>query len=161
MNSNLIKNRFKLVFNDDEKLQDLELDILSVSFPGITLSSYEVPFRSGLKIKKSGDEITFNTLSITFRVTQDLQNYVDLLEWIFELKNPLTGIAIEKHLPATLQLYLPTGKLLREIYFAGMFPVSLSDIQFSTNTDDTEYQECIVGFEYTYFEFGNKQTILN
>ena len=104
-----------------------------------------------MKIKKSGDELDFGSLNITFRIDNDMSNYETILEWIYDLRDPCDGTSVERVAPATLMLFMPNGKPLREIDFFNMFPVSIGDITFATNNEDTEYAEVEVGFMFDYF----------
>ena len=95
--------------------------------------------------------MSFDPLSVSFRVDDELDNYETILDWLYYLHDPETGNKKEKNIATTLQMYSPKGRLIREFQFRGLFPIGMSGINFKTNTDDTEYLEATVRFSYDYF----------
>jgi len=150
--NNLIKNKFQLIFDQDKDLEALKLDIISVSLPSVSFSSITSTHKGSIKVKRAGDDVEFGSLEIKFKLDEEMNHYETILGWIFDMANPKTGTYKARYVPASLLMYYPNGSLLREIKFMNIFPTSLSEVTFSSNTIDTEYQEVIVNFMFDYFE---------
>jgi hypothetical protein len=146
MKSNFKRNRFRLLF--EEELYNLENDILKVNFPTLTVGTVEVSSINGLYIKQTGDSIDLDPLVITIRVTEDMDNIIKFIEWLFTLKNPIDGTSTEKSMQATLQLYSVDGKVIREFDFYDLRPSVIAGLDLETNTADTEYDEASITFEF-------------
>jgi hypothetical protein len=131
--------------------------------PGIALPSAEQgnPF---IRIPKPGEHLTFDSFQVTFRVDEDLVNYLEIFNWMKalgfahdfsqykKLKDvmPITNEGITSEL--TVQL-LKSNRLVNfEITFHDAFPISLSDINLTTKDETVDYPECTVVFDYSYFE---------
>jgi hypothetical protein len=143
-----------------QRTPNLNFNIQSVRLPGMTLSSTETatPFVS---IPNSG-KITFSPLTITFRVNEDMSDYLEIHNWMKGLGSPsdFTGYANLKNsdqgLYSDATLVINNSRKLGNISakFIQMFPVDISDLQFTTMDTDVNYLECTVDFRFLSYEIG-------
>jgi hypothetical protein len=150
-----------------------EYFIQSTSIPSITLGEYtqDNPF---VNIPVPGSKLRFEPVDFTFRVDEDMKNYMEIYEW-------LTGLGF----PESFQQYSnfvtgarnsrPTGVVGKEssedqysdgsliimtsaqnpnvrINFKSMIPISLSALTFDTTFSDVDYLSAQVTFAYTFYD---------
>ena len=78
------QTQFKMMIN---QLPKVEFFITAANVPGINLG--EAIFPTPLKqIPMQGDEITFENLSISFLVDENLENYKELHDWLIGIGFP-------------------------------------------------------------------------
>ncbi len=76
--------QFKMIIN---QLPKVEFFITAANVPGISLG--ETIFPTPLKqIPMQGDEVTFENLSISFLVDENLENYKELHDWLIGIGFP-------------------------------------------------------------------------
>jgi len=137
---------------------NLNFNIQNVRVPGIQLNQIEVatPF---LRIPNS-DGITFEPLSITFRVSEDLDDYLEIFNWMIglgapesfdqykALLNTTPGNPGGIHSDITLIIMNSAMKSNIKVTFQDAFPISLGDLEFNTTDTDVNYIQCTVDFRY-------------
>ena len=143
-----------------QRTPNLNFNIQTVRLPGMTLSSTETatPF---VLIPNSG-KITYSPLTITFRVNEDMTDYLEIHNWMKGLGSPtdFTGYANLKNsdqgLYSDATLVINNSRKLGNISakFIQMFPVDISDLQFTTMDTDVNYLECTVDFRFLSYEIG-------
>ena len=146
----------------------------SANIPGMTLGIANQP--TYLKdIPTPGDKIEFEDLTLRFLVDENLENYMELYTWIRGLgfpeslqeiynlqterarKNESRNFAQEKiggmdiYSDGSLLVLNSTQNLEFKVNFEGMFPYSLSTIQFDATDTEIEYFTADVIFKYTIF----------
>lgn len=146
----------------------------SANIPGMTLGIAAQP--SYLRdIPTPGDKIEFEDLTLRFMVDEDLENYMELYTWIrglgfpesrqeiFDLQSERKRKYQDKGRPArdikgmdiysdgTLMVLNSTQNLEFKVNFEGLFPYSLSTIQFDATDTEIEYFTADVTFKYTIF----------
>lgn len=132
---------------DYRNYPNLEYFCTSTSIPGISMSEAASPFK-GSNIAFQGDRLTFDDLTVTFNVTEDMDNYLETYNWMMDIVNgEYNGIT-----DATLIILNSHNNKSKEITFKEVFPTSLSGLEFNVNTNDIEYLTAEVTFKYTYFE---------
>ena len=136
--------QFKL---DSTKYSNVEYFCTSVTLPDLTLGESPSPYK-GSNIAFTGDRIAFGGLSIRFNITENLENYIEMFNWMHNI--------IEKgetfKSDATLAILSSHNNVTKEITFRDCFPTNLSAIEFSTQQTDIEYLQADVTLKYTYFE---------
>lgn len=133
----------------------------------INIPSIVLPFTFSpnpiVRIPEPGDQLEYDELTISFRVDEDLQNYLEIQNWIrgtgkqsFEqyttLSNApiLTGEAIKSEIVVTA---LSSAKKPNfEIVFESAFPTKISGITFDSSLEDVTYLEAEASFKYTKYE---------
>lgn len=139
---------------------NLNFNVQTVRLPGMSLSSTETatPF---VTIPNSG-KITYSPLTITFRVNEDMSDYLEIKNWMEGLGAPSTFNQYKDIKESTAGLYSDaslvimnsamTGNLTAKFY--DLFPIEISDLQFTTMDTTVNYIECTVDFRYLRNEIG-------
>ena len=124
-----------------------------VNIPGITLSNtiQSTPFAN---IPIEGDILEFEDLTIGFIVDEDMQNYLELYNWLQSLGFPEGYSQYDNETSAIksdVNILIQTNKSNPNynIVFKDVFPVSLGAIAFDTN--DTTLDPIVIdaGFKYS------------
>lgn len=140
----------------------------SFIIPGISLQALRQP--TPLPDRPvHGTKMAFNTLSLTFRVDQNLENFIEIFDWMCALAPPkelkqyrlwteeragnLTSFRQRGTVSdATLITFTNQENPNSEIVFKDLFPTSLSDIIFQTTTQDAQELVCSATFEYLSYD---------
>ena len=124
-----------------------------ISIPGITLSNsiLSTPFAN---IPIEGDVLEFEDLTIGFIVDEDMQNYLELYNWLQSLGFPDKYSQYDNETSAIksdVNVLIHTNKSNPNysIVFKDVFPVSLGAISFDTNATSLEPIVIDAGFKYT------------
>lgn len=134
---------------DYKKYPNLEYFCTAAGLPGISMGEALTPYR-GANIGFVGDRIEFEDFTVTFSVTEDMENYIETFEWMHGIANGTTEMN-ETMSDATLIILNSHNNKAKEIQFKDIFPTSLSGVQFDTK-GDVEYLTAEVTFKYDYFE---------
>jgi len=136
--------------------------IQKVNIPSMALQASETP-TPFVKTPAPGDHINFGTLEITFKVDEDLQNYLELFNWMthlgfdqnfnqyydIEKQSPTSGNGIYSDISVTALTSSHQPNYV--ISYIDAFPVNLGAITFNTTDPNINYIECSATFKYTYF----------
>jgi hypothetical protein len=137
--------------------------IQKVNIPSISVPPTEYP-NPLVRIPYSGEHMDYGTLAITFKVDEDLENYLEIHNWVRGLgkpyaykeyadlksQNPIMGGGLKSDI--TLLILNSTKLPIFEITYTDAFPISLSEILFDTTSPDISYIEATAEFKYTLFE---------
>lgn len=145
------------------KIPNVSFYVQKVNLPGVQLPAVPVP-NPFVQIPQTGDHIVYGQLSLTFRVDEDFQNWLEIYNWIkgegFPNEFPeyrslsggsqrVTGTGVKSDL--TLLVLNSTKNVNYEFTFIEGFPVYLSDLDFSTMDQDVDYIEAHTVFNYIDF----------
>tara|TARA_R100001129_G_C5262515_1_gene231637 strand:+ start:185 stop:784 length:600 start_codon:yes stop_codon:yes gene_type:complete len=144
----------------------------AVNIPGMTLRTARQT-TPGLKdIDLPGEIIDFEDLTLRFLVDEDLQNYMEIQDWIRGLGFPenykeiydlqadgFRSVIAEKQ---GLNIFSDGSLTVLDsmqndnfkVVFKDLFPVSLSTIEFDATIADMEYFTAEVTFKYLIYDFG-------
>lgn len=139
-------------------------NLTKINLPGISLPSvlYDTPF---VDIPEVGDHATFNPLTFSFKVSEDLQNYFELHAWIrayggadqfedykaIESHPNYTGLGVKSDF---ILFILDSAKnAIFEITYHDCVPIELSDIIFDTSLDDIGYLTASAEFRYINYDY--------
>lgn len=137
---------------------NLNFNVQNVRIPGIQLGEVSTP-TPFIRIPNS-DGVTFNPLSITFRVSEDLDDYLEIHNWMtglgapesFDqyraLKNATPGNPQGVYSDITLLIMNSAMRSNIKVTFHDAFPISLGDLEFNTTDTDVVYMQCSVDFRY-------------
>ncbi len=172
--SNQIQNRnflssvgFKFTLNRARKVSFFSN---SANIPGLSLGVAEQP--TYLKdIDIPGDRIIFEDFNLRFIVDENLENYMQIQNWIRGLgypeslqeiydlqsqENNIVDTRANKQMniysDGTLQVLNSNGRVQFEVVFKDMFPYNLSSLEFDATNPDTEYFTADVSFKYTIYD---------
>jgi len=132
--------------------------------PNISLGEYDesTPLAA---LPYPGDKLRFDPLTITFRVDEDLQNYLEINNWLQGLGFPesfqqYTNLINDRTRPTTqgqdANIYSDGGLILYTssqnpnvlVKFKNLFPISLSAITLASTESDVNYVEATAQFRY-------------
>jgi hypothetical protein len=148
---------FKFVLS---RTPNINFNVQTVRLPGMSLSTTETatPF---VTIPNSG-KITYAPLTITFRVNEDMSDYLEIDSWMKGLGSPNSFSEYadlkqsDSGLYSDATLIINNSRKLGNISatFYDLFPIEISDLQFTTMDTDVNYLECTVDFRYLRREIG-------
>jgi hypothetical protein len=132
----------------------------SASLPGISLGTSNV-VNPLLDYPLPGEKLTFSPFDISFRVDEDLKNYIEIYNWLVGLGSPSSLNQYKRFQNASLNqsnLSDATLSILSSKYnpnlrvkFTNMFPESISQLLFTTTASDIDYLEATVSFRYSMY----------
>ena len=140
----------------------------SAGIPGINLGVAIQP--TYLKdIPIPGDKITYDDFNLKFFVDENLENYLQVHNWIRGLGypesvaeyqellnqdeyNPGVQNASSGQSDGSLIIYNSNYNPVAEVVFKGLFPTSLSTIEFDAKSADVNYVTAEVNFKYTLYD---------
>jgi hypothetical protein len=149
----------------------------SANVPGLSLGVAQQP--TYLKdIDIPGDKMVFEDFNLRFIVDENLENYMQIQNWmrglgypeslneIYKLQKQETNLntSLTKQMniysDGTLQALNSNNRVQFEVVFKDMFPYSLSALEFDSTNPDVEYFTAEVSFKYTIYNIldasGNK-----
>tara|TARA_Y100001938_G_C7974842_1_gene371198 strand:+ start:264 stop:827 length:564 start_codon:yes stop_codon:yes gene_type:complete len=140
----------------------------SANIPSMTLGVAEQP--NYLRdIPTPGDKIDFQDFTLRFLVDEDLENYMEIQNWIRGLGFPESRQEIfdfQKSNPELNQPHNSTMNLYSDgtlsiltskenpnfkVKFSDMFPYDLTSLQFDATDENIEYFTAEVTFKYTIY----------
>ena len=172
--SNQIKNRnylspvgFKFVIT---KAPKADFFSNSASIPGINLGFALQP--NYLRdIPVAGDKLTFEDFTLSFFVDENLENYIEVQNWLLGLgypdsvqefidlkkddtytPDPSAKNALNEYSDATLIVYNSSFNEIVKVKFRDVFPVSLSTINFDASVGDIDYVTADATFKYSIYD---------
>lgn len=142
-----------------KKLPTTNFFVQSVNIPGVELGLAPVdnPF---IRYNVPGDHIKYRDFTLTFRVDEDMKNYLEIYNWIIQLgfpdnfdqyrlidsKSTTTGEG--KSSDGTLIVQNSARSPNIEITLVDMFPRSLSDVIFDSRDSSLQYAEATAVFKF-------------
>lgn len=139
----------------------------NVSLPQVTINPTPAYSNILIDIPLPGEFVTFSPLTITFKVDEDLQNYLEIFNWIkslgdygrdgdyAKLQNAAAGSDLGLYSDISLMVLSSAKRPNYEITFMDAFPTSLSAITFNTTDPTVSFIEAKAEFRYTIFEINN------
>ena len=150
-----------------QRAPNVNFFIQKINIPSITLPEIEVP-TPFVNIPVPQTNMVFGMLDITFKVDEDLQNYLEIHNWIRSLGTPYS-LGLEPKYPnlsymnstveaqnvgseITLTILNELKHPTYQFVFHRAFPISLSEIVFDTTDDDVNYVSASASFKYILFD---------
>ena len=150
------------------KLPKVEYFCTAANIPGITLGSAEqaTPLKD---IPIPGDKLSYDNLEITFLIDENLENYMEIQNWMRGLGFPeslqeIYDLQDQKNLEyaqrtemmniysdGVLQVLDSTQNPQFQVRFKDLFPTSLSSLTFDATDTNVEYFTAEVTFKYTIY----------
>jgi hypothetical protein len=150
---------YKLVI-DRENYPNLEYFAQTVTHPGMILNPSEVPFRKIQGVPIVGGSLTFNELSVTIILDEDMTAYNEMYQWIRRVVDNLPVSALDRgasqpptYSDITLSILSSQNNVTKTVKYLECCPTALGDIQFESTASGTEFITFTVSFRFTYFEF--------
>ena len=141
----------------------LNFFVQAVEIPSVTLGTADVdtPFT---RIPLPGTRLTFGNLQVTFKVDEDMKNYLEMYDWLkavgfpdnFQQYNNVAGLQVTSgqgiYSDCTLIVTTSAMNPSKEITFIDCFPVDLSSISFDSTSVDVQYLTATVTFANRRFD---------
>lgn len=142
-----------------ENIPNVNFFVQAINIPGkkIDIALQSTPY---LNIPLAGNKIRYNDLTVTFKVDEDLQNFMEIYEW-------LDALAHTENFDLTKQFIDDNGSLYSDALITLMdnnknanirirvkrvFPISISDIIFSSTNSDEAHIVATATFKYQNIE---------
>ena len=150
-------NKFKLTIH---KYPYLEYFCQTVNIPGVSIPEFVQPSYF-TAIKRPATTINYEDLSVTFLVTEDLKNWIQLYDWatrIVPTRSFKEVIQPEKDIYSDITLNVLSNKSNRvmEVNYKQCWPKSLSGINFDASTVDASNITANIVFSYSGYTIIHK-----
>lgn len=139
--------QFKISSN---QYPNLEYFAVAATLPGVNMSATQTPYK-GVNLQFTGDRLAFEDLSLRVNVTENLENYIETFDWLHSIAQSKNSEDLK--VDATLLILSSHNNVVKEVEFKGVFPTSLSPIEFNAQAESIEYVQMDITFSYTNFEF--------
>jgi len=146
----------------------LNFFVIKASVPSISIGTAKLPtpFKG---IPLIGDSIEYADLDIVFKVDENLENYLEIYNWITKIVRPenfqgykqLRDVSGENYKPnlegtglysdGTLTILNSSMMGIKSFQFRNMYPIMLSGMEFSSVDSDVNYVNASVKFRYQQF----------
>lgn len=136
--------------------------VQKVNLPGLSLPDIDVN-NPLIRVPYPGDHLLYDELDVSFKVDEDLRNYMELHEWLRALgkrsydeyktlasKGLTTGEAIRSDM--TLTILTSNRNANYSVTFKDAFPTKLSGIGFDVTSEDVDYVEASATFRYVTYD---------
>jgi hypothetical protein len=114
------------------------------------MSATQTPYR-GVNLQFTGDRLQFEDLTLRVNITENLENYIETFDWLHNVAQSKNSEDLK--VDATLLILSSHNNVVKEVEFKGVFPTSISPIEFDAQADSIQYVQMDISFSYTYFEF--------
>ena len=102
---------------DQTNFANLEYFCTQVTFPGISLAEVQVPYR-GVNLAQTGDRMVFDDLAIRFNINENMENYLELFNWMHNIINK--GDAEAYKYDASLLIMSSHNNMVKTIKFQSL-----------------------------------------
>ena len=135
---------------DSTTYPNLEYFAVGATLPSLSMSSTQTPYK-GVNLQFTGDRLQFDDLNLRVNVTENLDNYIETFDWMHNITQSKN--AEDFKVDATLLILTSHNNVVKEIEFKGVFPTSMSPIEFDSQVDSIQYVQMDISFSYTYYQF--------
>jgi len=139
--------------------------------PTISLGNVDIPTRGLVPIPIEGN-MSYGDFSVEFIVDEDLQNYMEIHNWMRALGTPQdlkerktfreTNQTVSdqeyRYSDGTLQILNNNNNTNFDVVFKGLWPVELSTLGFDVTGSDNDFFTASATFRYTLYEVRNKNS---
>lgn len=148
-----------------QRAPELSYNVQDANIPDLTgnVIEYPTPFRP---IPIAGDTLSYGDFMMTFRVDENMSNYLEIFNWMIGIyfpntfeehqtvanATPSSGAGI--YSDGTLTILNSTKNPNIEIRYQDLFPIGLTDVQLSTKEETITYVEATATFRYKQFTIG-------
>jgi hypothetical protein len=158
---------FKFILN---KAPKVDFFSNTANIPAISLGSSTMT-RYGKNIDIPGDKMEFGDFNLRFIVDEYLENYMEIWNWMTGLGFPysieqyhdltetadpnlkgIKSISSYERSDGTLQILSSNFNPTLSVIFYGLYPISLSSLEFDATSENINYFTAQVNFKYTYYK---------
>jgi hypothetical protein len=136
--------------------------VQGVNLPGLSLPDIDVS-NPLIRVPYPGDHLLYDELDLSFKVDEDLKNYMEIHEWLRALgkrsydeyktltqKISTTGEGIRSDM--TLTVLTSNRNANYSVTFKDAFPIKLSGINFDVTSSDVDYVQASATFRYVTYD---------
>ena len=139
-----------------------EFFVQKISIPNITLDYIDSPSPQ-LRLPISASHIDFGTLNVTFKIDENMTNYLEIYNWLVAIGYPFNqtqyaalkanALASGESLVSDISVIIMDGlkNANYEVVFSNAFPVELGQISFESTDSDVNFITTTASFKYSYF----------
>ena len=142
-----------------QRVPHVEYFVQRVTLPDMTSPTADTP-NPFVRIKNPGDHIDFGDLSVTFKINENMDNYLEIYNWMISLGKPVSfdQYNLKTQFPAAAVadelirsdisvIILTSGKNPNiEFKMRDCFPTALTSIDFNTTDSSIDYIEATATF---------------
>jgi hypothetical protein len=151
----LLNYKFKL-----SRTPDVEYRAQSVSIPGLSLGSIDVPTPFGLRTPFHGN-IAYDDLNISFLVGEELGDYLEIHNWMTGLGRPDESFNYPASrdnptaVTSDITVFILNSAMrpIINVRFTDAYPISLSSLDFDSTLSEVQYAQATATFRYNRFYF--------
>ena len=142
----------------------------AVNIPDLLLGTTIQPTQGLKNLPVPGEIIEFGDLTLRFLVDENMENYIEVQNWIrgigfpesleqiYDFQDETEGVS-RPDLQSTMNIYSDGTLIVYDslsnpnfkVHFDNMFPYSLTTLQFDATLADTEYFTAEVSFKYDVY----------
>ena len=162
-NTNYLQaSKFILSF---DRIPTVQYFCQEVNLPGVSMGKATLNTPT-LDVYTPGNKLSYSSLDITFTIDESVQSWKEMYNWFLSMasqdtneRNRLSSqqsnrsYGKQAYSNATLNILSALNNPIIKVKFYNAFPVSLSDLQFSTQSSADEILTATASFNYDYFEF--------
>lgn len=149
-----------------KKCPGINFFVQKVNIPSFSISSAD-SFNPFVRLPYAGDHINFDPMTVTFKVDEKLQNYMEIYNWLRELgfpeswdeykaiKERPTYMGTGLKSDASILICDSSKKPFFECVILNAFPVALSSLQFASDAPDVQFITAEAVFHYTNFKMND------
>lgn len=146
----LLNYKFKL-----SRTPEVEYRAQTVSVPGLTLGSVDVPTQLGLRVPFGGN-LSYDDLTITFLVGEKLKDYLEIYNWMISIGHPVNLNQYplkEKDTVSDISVLIMDSAQhpVINVRFTDAFPISISAIDFDSTLSEVQYAQATATFRYNRY----------
>ncbi len=159
----LQSDKFRVVFN---YIPNVQFFARNVSVPDVSMTPLELPNINN-RVYFHGNKLSYSEFSLTFRVDENLENYVELMNWIKTMSAPEEFEQFNRYKPptadirdkpnkydfstdATVYILSNVDQPNKKVLFRNIFPTSISSFELAQ--DNTSPADATAIFRYDYFD---------
>lgn len=153
---------------DLQRVPNLTFWCQSIQLPSLILGEPAM-FTPFAQVPIPGETLQYGELSLEFLVSEDMENYQLLYNWLIALGFPesyeqyvnfdsaddreLTSTLSRNYSDGTLTILNNNNQPSKQVHFVDMFPTALDALTFDTKVQDVQYLTSRVTFRFSYYEF--------
>jgi len=149
---------FRFLLN---RAPNIEYFCQAATLPTISMVEANQP-NPFVNVPRPGDRITYEPFTLTFRVDEEMKNYLEIHNWIIGLGHPDNFKQFDDlndgpgiYSDGSMVVLSSNNNPAIRIAFEDMFPLSLSPLAFDVTQTDIEYLQAEVTFRYRKFTVEN------
>lgn len=143
-------NNFKFLMAQDEK--NIQFSVTEISGLGFNISEIDFPYHS-INIKRAGDTVTFNSLSLTVLLDSDLQVLEQIHNYMDTIKDTDNNVKNDEYVfEGYLTLFDGMNYPTMKYTLHNCWISSMGDMTLSTTTTEAEPITLNVNVAYDWHE---------